>query len=104
MNAGRINEVGVIQANHSTSDAISLGRNVLKITVKNMSDSGSNAFVGLNEDASNKNLLQPGESVTYHDERVYLDGNSLYVGFDETTSGGKVLVSIIVDLKEEYCN
>jgi hypothetical protein len=101
---GRINEVGIIQGNHSPGDAISLGRNVLKVTVKNMSDSGSNAFVGMNEDASNKNLLQPGESVTYHDERVYLDGNSLYVGFDDTTTGGKVLVSIIMDMKEEICN
>ncbi|HMG94348.1 MAG TPA: hypothetical protein VK589_30015 [Chryseolinea sp.] len=104
MTAGRINEIGINQASHSPEDAIGIGQNVLKVTIKNAADSGTNAFVGVNDHASNKNLLQPGESVTYHDERVYLDENSYYLAFDPANQGGRVLVSIILDTKKEVCN
>ena len=101
MTIGRINEIGVNQGNHSPGDAISLGRKVLKATIKNAPDSGSNAYVAWNEDASNKNVLEPGESATYYHDVVYLDGNALYIDFDSSNTGGRVLVSVIMDTEEE---
>ena len=96
MNKARINEMVIVQGNHSDSDAIGLGTNVLQFTVKNLPDSGTNVFVGVNEPASNKNILQPGESVTYYDERCYLDDNALYIAFEQVTVGapGRALVDL----------
>src|SRR6187551_454952 len=97
MTIARINELPVIQANHSPGDSISLGRNVLKVTVRNQPNSGSNAYVAWNVSDSKINELQPGESVTYVMEDKILDGNELYVLFDDSTSGGRALVSIFND-------
>lgn len=106
MNNGRITELLIVQGNHSAQDAISIGKRVLKITVRALPSSGNDVYVGLNQPAATSNLLEPGDSVTYHDERVYLDKNQLYIDFDTTggATAGRALVSIIFDTEEENCS
>lgn len=103
MKVGRILELGIDQGNHTPEDAIGLGKNVLKITVKNQSNSSANLWLGLNAQASDINLLEPGESVSYHDDRVCLDGTELYLQFDPANTGGRALVSIIYDTEKDNC-
>ena len=108
MNRGSINEISITQANHTPGNPIGIGQNVLKVTIKCSSLSANNVFIGINGPANNANVLQPGESVTYHDERVELtdnegDGLRLYIGFDSTGSGGAALVSVIRDEKKPSC-
>lgn len=97
MNVARINESTVIQGNHSPGDSISIGNNVLKVTVRNQPSSGANAYVAWNVSDSKINELLPGESVTYFMEGCILDGNVLYISFDDTSSDGRVLISIFND-------
>lgn len=109
MNLANCFEVGLSQANHDASDAISLGAEVLKVTVRAASDSGTNVWIGVNQQASDINLLQPGESVTYvHEGYKITDKNGrglrLYIGFDPSNTGGKALVSITYDTKKEDCS
>lgn len=103
MNDGIWNEMAVSQVNQQNQDAISIGKKVLKITIKCHPQSANDVWVGVNQPASNNNLLQPGESVTYHDDRVYLDKNKYYVGFDPAGTGGRAIVSILCDTETENC-
>ncbi len=98
---GRINELVIIQANHSPGDSISLGKNVKKVTIRNQPSSGGTAYVAWNTSKSKINELAIGDSATYTQEDIILDGNRLYILFDDTTAGGKVLVSIINDTKQD---
>jgi len=93
----RINELPIIQGNHTPGDSISLGKNVLKVTVRNQPSSGANAYVSWNVSDSKINELEPGESVSYFMDGNILDGNELYVSFDDAASNGKALVSIFND-------
>lgn len=103
MNDAIVNEIAISQANQQNQDATTIGRKVLKVTIKCHPLSANNVWVGVNQPASDSNVLQPGESVTYHDERVYLDRNKYYVGFDPAGSGGRAIVSIISDTEQENC-
>jgi hypothetical protein len=108
MNLGGAFELSIAQGSHSPGDSIGLGPNVLKVTIKCSSLSSNNAYVGINQPANNINVLQPGESATYHDDRVALtdqDGNGLqlYIGFDPSGTNGFVLVSVIYDEKKPSC-
>jgi hypothetical protein len=110
MNLGTCFETAVTQENFTPGDAIGLGPNVIKVTVKCSPMSVNNLYVGINQQATDINVLQPGESVTYYDERVALTdqngkGLKLYLKFDTTggTSGGKALVSTIADHKQPAC-
>lgn len=92
----------ISQANHNSGDAISLGNNVLQYTIKCAIDSQADLWVGINEPANNGFILTAGESVTITDQRVYLDGDKLYLKFDPASSGGKAQVIIVMDLMQEH--
>ena len=92
---GLVNEIALDQSNHTNSDAVSLGVNVLSVTVRCSSDSNNNVWVGWNKPANNTNILQPSESQDIYDYRVCLDGNKLYVGFDPSGTGGRALITFI---------
>lgn len=104
MNTSRGNQFSVIQGNHSPEDAIPLGNGVLQYTVKCHPLSVNNLLVGVNEPASDSNLLQPGESMRLG---VIGYGNidQLYLDFDTTggTSGGRALVIVERDSGKEFC-
>jgi hypothetical protein len=106
MKNGRITEFLIVQGAHSPGDAISIGTKVLKVTVRALPTSQNDVFVGMNQQASTSNILEPGDSVTYHDERVYLDKNSLYVSFDTAGGpiGGQALISIMFEGDDENCS
>jgi hypothetical protein len=99
-NRGRISEDLISQENNQAQNGIVIPNDCLSLSVTCTSDSGNNAFIGFNEPATNKNLLQPGESIPYGDIRVTLQGNKLYVGFDPTGTGGKVRISYLIDQGE----
>lgn len=100
-------EQTISQANHNGQDAISLGQWVLKFTIKNLPDSTSNVWIGVNMAANNGNFLQPGESVTYEtkDGYVYTDNQSqgvkLYLRFPDPGDGGRALVIVEYDANVE---
>jgi len=96
---GRINELPIVQGNHSPGDSISLPRNCVKVTVRNEPASGATLYVSWNISGSKINALLPGESVSYFHDGIVLDGNELYCTFDESASGGLGLVSMISDTK-----
>jgi hypothetical protein len=96
----RINEVLRVQGNNSAQDAVDLGTNCVGVTVRCLQDSPANIYVGWNEQASPKNLLEPGDNVSYGNiEGCVLDGNRLYVGY--AGAGARVLISILNDTGEE---
>lgn len=99
-NRGRISEVLVDQNNNQSQNGIIIPNDCLSLSVTCTSDSGNNAFIGFNEPATDKNLLQPGESIPYGDIRVTLDGNKLYVGFQPGGTNGKVRISYLIDQGE----
>lgn len=103
MNRAKIHEFLVDQGNHNPQANVEIGTKVLKVTVKAHPLSGSNVYVGINQKASDINLLTAGDSVTYHDDRVYLDDTKLYIGFDPTGTGGIALVSIISETEIPVC-
>lgn len=101
MNSARTTQTTIIQGNHSAGDALPLGKNVLTYTVKCHPMSSANLFVGINEDASEGNLLQPGESMTIPTiENFFLD-DQVYVSFDG--SSGRALLIVTRSLETEYC-
>jgi hypothetical protein len=108
--AARSNQIIVNQASHSIGDAISLGSRVISYTVKCHPQSPSNVFVGINEDASEGNLLEPGDSVTIslpslssNEEDIFID-DKLYIGFDDTASSqGRALIIILRRTEKEIC-
>lgn len=97
---GRINELPIVQANHSAGDSISLPNNCVKVTVRNEPSSTATMYVSWNISGSKINALLPGESVSYFHDGIVLDGNDLYCSFDENASGGLGLVSMIADTQE----
>lgn len=109
---GVINEQLITQLNHSPQDSVGLGPNCIQFTVKNLPDSDANLLIGIGQNASDKNLLQPGESATYENIHCYLtdsegNGNALYLAFQPNnpiTTGGRALVSAInVDRNSKKC-
>jgi hypothetical protein len=102
MKNARTTQLGVNQGNHSAGDAIPLGKNVLSYTVKNPSASGANLWIGINEDASSVNLLQPGESMTIviADTQLW---DQVYLDFDPTQTGGQALVIVSRNMGDDYC-
>ncbi len=104
MNRASIREILIVQENQNAQNAIDLGTRVLKFTVKAHPLSSTNVYVGINAKATDGNLLSAGQSVTYHDERVYLDGTKLYIGFDPVSAtGGLALLSIISETEKPVC-
>lgn len=103
MNNGGINEQLITQGNHSPQDAIGLGKKVLKVTIRALPTSLNNVYVGWNAPASPINILEPGDSATYDDLRIYLDKESLYIDFDPSGFGGQALVTVIFDRDEANC-
>ena len=99
----RTNQFVVTQANHSVGDAVPLNDRTIKYTVKCHPLSANNLYVGINEDASEGNLLQPGESMTIGGNEGYYCADKLYLGFDPLGSDGKALVVVEIDLNEEAC-
>lgn len=98
----RVTEVLVVQGNQSPQDAISIGTKCVSVTITCAPTSNNDVWVGWNENATSKNLLQQGDSKPYGGiEGYYLDDNKLYVSFDPTGSGGIALVSITNDTGEE---
>jgi hypothetical protein len=104
MKAAKSNQILFDQANHSAGDSISLGNKVLAYTVKCHPASTANLWVGLSEDASEGNLLEPGESLTVQMTIPgYYLADQLYVTFDPAASGGRGLVIVLRDTGEEIC-
>jgi hypothetical protein len=99
-NKGRISEVLISQENNQAQNGIVIPNDCLSLSITCTSDSTNTAIIGYNEPSSNKNLLQPGESIPYGDIRVTLQGNKLYVGFSQSGTGGKVRISYLIDTGE----
>ena len=94
---GRISETLVDQNNNQAQNGIIIPTDCLSVTITCNSNSGNNALVGWNEPATDKNLLQPGESIPYGDIRARLDGNKLYIGFQIGGTNGKVRITFLID-------
>lgn len=103
MKYSKLNQILINQGNHSAGNAIPLGNNVLSFTVKNLPQSGSNVYVGLNEDAGPGNVLEPDGSYTHVTKEGYYSDDTLYLTFDETTTGGIALIVIDRDTNKEVC-
>lgn len=103
MKAARSNQIIVNQASHSAGDAISLGNGVLSYTVKCHAQSTANLYVGVSQDASEGNLLEPGESMTIQVPDGYHLEDKLYLAFDPANTGGRALVIITRDTNKEIC-
>jgi hypothetical protein len=105
MNKARIREFAVTQGNQGPQDVIALGNRLLKVTIKAHPASQNDVYVGINQTATPLNVLSAGQSVTYHDERVYLDGLDLYISFSTANplGGGIALISIISESEEKVC-
>lgn len=101
MKYSKVYQVIINQGNHSAGDAIPLGTKVLSFTVKNLPQSGSNVYVGLNDDAGPGNLLEPSDSYTHRTKDGYYSKDVLYLTFDETTTAGIALVIVDQDTGEE---
>jgi hypothetical protein len=97
----RINEVLIVQANHTPGDSVDLGSKCIGVTIRCLQDSPQNGYIGWNEPASPKNLLEPGDNVSYNVGDVQdavLDGNLLYVGF--AGANARLIVSIMNIVEE----
>jgi hypothetical protein len=103
MNSARSNQFTIIQGNHSSGDSVPLGKDVLSYTVKCHPLSAANLFIGINEDPSEGNLLQPGESMTVTAPANFVLDDIVYLNFDPTQTQGKAVVIITRDLQKEYC-
>lgn len=95
---GRISEQLIDSNNHSAQDAIVVGDGVKRVAIRCTQASTNNVNIGWNEPATEKNQLQPGESVSYGDDELYLQGNKLYIGF--TGSDTQALISFLIDVSE----
>lgn len=103
MNYSKCNQIIVNQGNHSPENAIPLGKRVLSYTVYCLPQSGSNAYVGVNENAGPGFLLEPSDSYTHKTKEGYYADDVLYIDFDSTTTNGAVLVIVERDTGE-VCN
>lgn len=100
----RTNQYVVVQNNHSAGDAVPIHKNTIRYTVKNHPQSGANLFIGINQDANEGNLLEPGESMSIGGNPGYYVADQLYLTFDDGGSNGKALVLVEIDLQEEACD
>lgn len=101
MKSARTTQTTIIQGNHSVGDALPLGKMVKSYTVKCHPDSGANLMVGINEDANEGNLLQPGESMSLPPMEDYIYDDQVYVSFQGTQ--GRALLIVTRDTEQEYC-
>ena len=104
MNYSKATQIIINQGNHSAGDSVPLGKKVLAYTVKCLPQSGSNLYVGLNEDAGPGFILEPSDSYTHKTKDGYYSKDVLYLTFDESTTGGIALVVIDRDTGEEACD
>lgn len=92
----RIHETLRVQGNDSPQDAVGLGDKCIGITIRCLQTSPAPIYVGWNEKASAKNVLQPGDSITYGNiEGTVLDDNDLYIGYGGDNA--RALISILND-------
>lgn len=104
MNRANIREFAVTQGNQGPQDVIGIGERVLKVTIKAHPATLNDVYVGINQNPTPINVLSAGQSVTYHDERVYLDGLDLYISFGTANpNGGIALISIISETETKVC-
>lgn len=90
----RIHETLRVFNGNNKQDAVDIGDRCAGITVRCLQDSGGDIYVGWNEPASPKNILKPGDNITFGNiEGTVLDGNTLYVSYANANS--RALVSII---------